>query len=425
MDERPSVTTPPPEHPQPTRTTLRIEVSSTTIWQVIGAVLATLAVLWAANQARSLLAMVAISFFFSLAMEPAVRRLHDRRGWRRGAAVAAIYVAAIGLVILFVFVLVPAVRLVADTVADNAATWVAQLNELTTQRLGLPIDTEALGAGLAEAGDATSGWADQPLGTVLGVATSTLSAIFNLATIALFTFYLSADAPRIKRAVLRRFSPHAQERIAWTWDQAIVQTGGYFYSRSILMGINAFGFIATMVIVGVPVGLAIPLGLFGGFVAAFIPAIGTYLGSAVPIIVTLALQGMVAAAVVLGYALVYQQLENYWLSPRISSGTMSLSGGIAFGAALAGGAIGGPMGAFVALPVAALITSTLSNYARSYEIVEAQGPAADTAPETDLPDGEAEQADAATAGAAPPAAGVPTADEAHPDGTSERRGAPS
>jgi predicted PurR-regulated permease PerM len=73
--------------------------------------------------------------------------------------------------------------------------------------------------------------------------------------------------------------------------------------------------------------------------------------------------------VVLGYAIVYQQIENYYLSPKISSNTMALNGALAFGAALFGGAVAGPMGAFMALPVAALITSFLSNYARHNEIV--------------------------------------------------------
>jgi predicted PurR-regulated permease PerM len=287
-------------------------------------------------------------------------------------------------VVVFVFVLVPALKLLADTVAANAAEWIAEINAFTSDRLGLPLELDD--GGLAEAGNAAGGWAEAPFGRVLGLASSTVVVVFNLATIALFTFYLSADAPRVKRAVLRRFGPRAQERIAWTWDQAIVQTGGYFYSRSILMGINALGFLVTMTLVGVPVQLALPLGLFGGFVAAFIPAVGTYLGSAVPIAVTLALQGLVPALIVLGYALVYQQIENYWLSPKISSDTMTLSGGVAFGAALAGGAIGGPMGAFVALPVAALITSTLSNYTRSYEV--AGGAPADG----DLADGEVPRA---------------------------------
>jgi predicted PurR-regulated permease PerM len=177
----------------------------------------------------------------------------------------------------------------------------------------------------------------------------------------MFTFYFTADGPKVQKAVLRLFSPRAQERIGWTWDQAIVQTGGYFYSRVILMFINGLGFFFTMVLVGMPVGLATALALFGSFVSVFIPAIGTYIGGAVPVLLTLAVQGFTAALVVLGYVLLYQQVENYWLSPRISAQAMTLNGGVAFGAALAGGAIAGPMGAFTALPIAALISSFISN----------------------------------------------------------------
>jgi predicted PurR-regulated permease PerM len=371
----------------PARQALQVEVhlASRSIWQVIGAILVTLALLWAAGQAWTLLMMLALSFFFSLAMEPAVQRLHARRGWRRGAAVGVIYAATIALLVFFVFVLIPAVKILADTVAASAGEWVANLNEMTTEAFGLPLDSEALTEGLAETGGAVSEWAAEPLGRVVDLASSTVSLLFNVATMALFIFYLSADAPRIKQAILRRFTPKAQERISWTWDQAIVQTGGYIYSRMILMAINGLGFFLTMVVVGMPLELAIPLALFAGFVSEFIPAVGTYIGAAVPIVLALAVLGVAQALVILGYALVYQQIENYWLSPKISSGTMTLNGGVAFGAAMAGGAIAGPMGAFVALPVAALITSMLSNYACSYELVA--GPPDTAPPREPDPDG--------------------------------------
>jgi len=128
------------------------------------------------------------------------------------------------------------------------------------------------------------------------------------------------------------------------------------------MFINGTGFFFTMVAVGMPVALALPLAVFGGFVSVFIPAIGTYIGGAIPILLTLAIQGVVAALVVLAYVLIYQQIENYWLSPKISAKTMSLNGAVAFGGALFGGAIAGPIGAFISLPVAALITALISNF---------------------------------------------------------------
>ena len=158
-------------------------------------------------------------------------------------------------------------------------------------------------------------------------------------------------------------------KLGWTWDQAVEQTGGYFYSRFILMIINGFGFFFTMIVVGIPTLIAIPLAIFAGFVSEFIPAIGTYIGAAVPVLIAFAFEGLVAGLIIIGYALVYQQIENYWLSPRLSSKTMELNGALAFGSALAGGAIAGPMGAFMALPIAALITAFISNYRTPHPVV--------------------------------------------------------
>lgn len=67
------------------------------IRRVIVGVLATLAALWALYQMRALVAMMVISVFFSLALEPGVRWLASRYGWKRGSYVGGIYLA--GLVV--------------------------------------------------------------------------------------------------------------------------------------------------------------------------------------------------------------------------------------------------------------------------------------------------------------------------------------
>ena len=152
-------------------------------------------------------------------------------------------------------------------------------------------------------------------------------------------------------------------------DESIKQVGGYLYSRLLLTVINGLGFLAVMVAVGVPTGLAIPLAVFGGFVSEFIPSVGTYIGGAVPRRADAGARSQVQALVVVAYVVVYQQIENYWLSPRISAKTMEeLNGGLAFGAAIAGGALFGPIGAFMALPVAALIVAVLHNYRHAYPV---------------------------------------------------------
>lgn len=314
--------------------------------------------------------MLALSFFFSLALQPAVLRLTSRYGWKRGSAVGVIYLAGFVAVGLMLFVLIPAMVDLAQAIGAHATEWVANTANWLEDTFGIAVSESVKGGEWTEeVDDKIVEWAqDGGVGNILGIAGSSLSLIFDMATIAMFTFYFTADAQRLQRTVLALVKPENQYRVGWTWDQAVIQTGGYFYSRMLLMLINGLGFFLTMVAVGVPVALSIPLALIGGFIAAFIPAIGTYLGSAIPIAVTLGISGLVPALIVLAYALIYQQVENYWLSPKISSKTMTLNGAVAFGAALAGGAIAGPLGAFVALPVAALITALVSNFVTHYDV---------------------------------------------------------
>jgi predicted PurR-regulated permease PerM len=347
-----------------------VRISSKSIWQAIGAVLATILAIILLQRASGLVSMLGISFFFSLALQPAVNRLRAKRGWKRGSAVGFVYLLGGLFFVFLIWILIPAVAEIGSAIGAFGADWSANMNEWLSTTFGYTgldsVDT----ADLANQVDASlAEWAANAFGTVLGLAASGIGLIFNVATIAMFTFYFTADAPRIQRAFLSLFNPDTQERIGWTWDEAVKQTGGYFYSRSILMFINGLGFFFTMVVVGMPTALAIGLAIFGAFVSVFIPAIGTYIGGAIPILVTLGIQGLTEALIVLGYVLVYQQVENYYLSPKISAHTMTLNGGVAFGSALAGGAIAGPMGAFMALPVAALITSVMSHYAATREVV--------------------------------------------------------
>jgi len=346
------------------------KISTRSIWQVIGAILLTLVGIILVYRARDLVAMLIISLFFSLALIPLVEKLHKRYGWKRGAAVGVIYAAAALFFIVMVVFLIPMIVEVAQRIGDNWSTWMGNLNDWAEDTFGVSLSdvTASVNAG-EEAAGAAEDWSSEALGSFIGAFSRGIGLVFSAMTIALFTFYLTADHIRIQRTVLSWFSPDRQEKLGWTWDQAIEQTGGYFYSRLILMLINGLGFFFTMVLVGLDVLIALPLAIIAAFISEFIPAVGTYIGGAIPVLMVLAFQGFAQALIVLAYVLIYQQLENYYLSPRISAKTMTLNGGVAFGAALAGGAIAGPMGAFMALPIAALITSFVSHYRKPKEVM--------------------------------------------------------
>jgi predicted PurR-regulated permease PerM len=75
---------------------------------------------------------------------------------------------------------------------------------------------------------------------------------------------------------------------------------------------------------------------------------------------------------VLGFIVVYQQIENYLISPRITGRTMSLHPAVAFGSAIVGGTLMGAVGAVMALPVAATVQAFVSTYLHRHELVESE-----------------------------------------------------
>jgi predicted PurR-regulated permease PerM len=168
--------------------------------------------------------------------------------------------------------------------------------------------------------------------------------------------------------VLSFFPPERQEEIIYVWETAIEKMGGYIYSRILLAAINGGLIFVVMLLLGVP--YAAGLAIFTGIVAAFIPVIGTYIAGAVPTLIALGSEGLAVAIVLLAYILLYQQLENYWLSPRIAGKTMKLHPAVAMGAALAGAALGGVLWAFVSQPVAATVQAAVGAYADRHEVID-------------------------------------------------------
>ncbi len=72
----------------------------------------------------------------------------------------------------------------------------------------------------------------------------------------------------------------------------------------------------------------------------------------------------------LGFIVVYQQIENFLIAPKITAQTMQLHAGVAFASAIIGGAVLGPTGAILGLPAAAVIQGILTSVGNRYEVVD-------------------------------------------------------
>lgn len=337
-------------------------------WVIVLGTVTVLLVLGLLGRLSGFLTIVFMSFFLSFAIEPAVDYLATQRGWRRGAATGLIFLVVAAAAGVLVALIVPAVVQGFQQLVNNAPELVQKLADWL-QHLGVNVSQERLTAEITANSDKIIAYARNFAGNVFGIAVSILGGVFRWATIALFTFYIVAEGPKLRRVILSMLPPERQERVLFVWEQAIRQTGGYFYSRLLLAIINGTGMYVALRVMNVP--FAAPLAIFEGVVAEFIPIIGTYIAGIAPVLVAF-LTSPTAGVVALAYILIYQQIENYLLSPWLTARTMSLHPAMAFAAGYIGAMLGGVLAAFLALPVAGVIQASASAWRTRYAVVDNQ-----------------------------------------------------
>jgi predicted PurR-regulated permease PerM len=319
---------------------------------------------------RIVVTYLVLALFFSFALEPAVTSLHARWHWRRGAATLLLLGIVSLLLIVLVLVFVPTLLKGASALADRLPQTASNLQTWAKDDLHVDVSTGSLASGGQEASASLAAASQTPVSALLGFTTSLIGGIFAVFTVAMFIFYMVAEASRFRRAVLSFFPPQRQEELLSIWEAAIEKTGGYFYSRLLLAVINGGLFYIVLRIEHVPGAAA--LALFEGAVAAFIPIVGTYIAAIVPIVFAFISVGARPALVLLIYVLIYQQVENYLISPKIQGRTMQLHPAVAFGAALAGGVLGGLLWAFLALPFAATVQASASLWIQHHDVVDSE-----------------------------------------------------
>ncbi|MDW3220757.1 MAG: AI-2E family transporter [Acidimicrobiales bacterium] len=314
---------------------------------------------------RSLLIVILISLFLSFAIEPAVNRL-ERRGIRRGGGVWIVYVLMLIGIAGFSAAIGTALATQIDELIQDAPRLIEDAEAWLQENVDEDIDlTEFRDEFVADgrAADLAGQFADD----IVNLGAALLNIIFQAFTIALFTFYLVAEGPKLRRTICSFLEPERQAMVLEVWDLAIQKTGGYIYSRGILAFFSFAAHWVAFEIVDLPFPL--PLALWVGVISQFIPVIGTYFAGALPVVIGL-LDDPKKGLVLLIVIVVYQQVENYLFAPRVTAQTMEIHVAVAFGAVLAGAALLGVVGALLALPFAATAQAFISGYRQHHEIEE-------------------------------------------------------
>lgn len=310
-----------------------------------------LAVLGALSAVATVLVYVGLALFLALALEPGTEALTNR-GLPRWVAATVMVVgsaAVIALVVVAVLpIAVPQISSFVTQLVDLLRTlpdqaWYAwatsnlgalDLNGLLSSLTDLLTDPRQLSA---------------IAGGVLQVGTGLINGVTAVIIVTALTIYFALSLPTMVAAVLRLVPRSRRAMTGSLLEEVLDSVGRYVSGQLILATINATFTLVLTLFAGSPAPILLAV---IAFVFALIPVVGTVIGSILVTLATLTVSP-VAAIVVAACLLVYMQVEAYVLSPRVMSRAVSMPGVLVIVAALAGAALGGILGALVAVPVAA------------------------------------------------------------------------
>ncbi|QYJ03338.1 AI-2E family transporter [Nocardioides panacisoli] len=281
--------------------------------------------------------------------------------WLRRHRVPSSLAAFIGLIVPFAIVgglfasLAPSVVRQSADLFDQASQG---LLELQRWAQGPPVNLR--NEQVAELTDSVVGWAQSSSsqiasGVFTGVGAAT-SALVALVLVLVLTFFFLKDGPQflpwIRRVAGRNAGRHLTEAGTRGW----VTLSGFIRAQAMVSAFDAVLIGIGLVVLQVPLAFVLALlTFFGGFV----PIVGAFAVGALAVLVALVGNGWGTALAVLVIIVVVQQVESNVLQPFLQGRTMQLHAGIILIAVASGGTLFGIMGAFLAVPVAAVAASVL------------------------------------------------------------------
>jgi predicted PurR-regulated permease PerM len=352
----------------------------------LAAVSAVLAALWSVFNIVVLVLMAAV---LAIGLDPAVRRI-ERLGKSRGQAVTLIFLGVVALVVLFAWLVIPPLIRQIGELADDIPNYVRDLSS-RDDAIGRYFQQQDIAERLRGFIADLPSRISESFGTIVGVAGRVTSTIFNVLTVGILTVYFLTSLSRIRRTSAVAFAPSARERAEAVMDQAVSRIGGYvagILTTASIAGVSALVFFTILNIFGLDMPFGLPLAIWAALMG-LIPTVGAYIGAAPAVIVGF-FSSPLTGVLVLVYFIVYQQVENYAIQPRIMKNAVNISPAAVIVSTLVFGSLGGFAGALLALPAAATIKVVLVEVFLRGRVAEGDVGARETLEEHDRAEAEAE-----------------------------------
>ncbi|WP_107765320.1 AI-2E family transporter [Nocardioides terrigena] len=296
----------------------------------------------------SVLILLVLSMFLAVGLNPSVEWFM-RKGMRRGLSVLLVLFVVITVLVLFVVAVAPVISEQITQITQNAPGWLDSLQRnRQVQSLDDRFDVIHKVQDYVSQGD----FGEKVFGGALGVGLAVLSALANSLIVIVLMVYFLATLPSIKHAAYSLAPASTRPRVSELGDQIIRSTGAYVagaFLVSVCAGLSTLVFTFLVGLGDYAFALAFIVGLL-----SLIPVIGAVISGI--IITALALTVSPTTALIAAtYYIAYQQIESYFIYPRIMKRSVDIPGSVTVVAALLGGSLMGIIGALLAVPVAAAL----------------------------------------------------------------------
>jgi predicted PurR-regulated permease PerM len=307
--------------------------------------------LQALASASAVFILIIISLFLAAGLNPAVL-FFQNRGLKRGASVGAV----MGLVLLFVaaFIAIAAPPLIdqGNQLVNNAPQLVRDLNNNAfindlNNRYGVIDSLQTKIDSVIKDGQ----FAITAFGGVIGVGKAVVSGLVSTLTILVLTLYFLASLPQVVQISLRFVPATRRDRVSKLTNAIIARVGSFVGGQGLIAILAALFILIMGLIIGMP--YTAPLAMVV-LVCGFIPLVGHFIGMSIVTLVSLT-KSPTTALVALGSYIIYVQIENYVITPKIMRKSLAIPGLVTIIAALLGTSLLGLIGGLLAVPIAAAV----------------------------------------------------------------------
>jgi predicted PurR-regulated permease PerM len=321
-------------------------------WRLLVIIVAAGLVLYLLILLKVVVVPVIVALFLATLLVPVVNWL-QARGWPHLTAVLAVFLGSVLLLVAIIAGFVPLIGNELGALRQRADEGIQEVQAFIASRpFGL---SEAdLNRYLDQARQRfTENSSGLTQGAVQG-ATLVGELITGLILTLFLTFFFVKDSERFTRWILDFVGERRSGPVREIGRRSATAVNGYLRGQASVGLVDAIFIGIGLFVVGVP--LVVPLS-FLTFVAAFLPLVGAFVAGALAALVALVTKGVTAALIVVGITVLVQQVEGHLLAPLLLGRAVALHPVVIILALAAGAILGGIIGAFLAVPIAAVVTA--------------------------------------------------------------------